>query len=1300
MINLRRGHFMKVQQKTLEAHRVSIRQYTHADEATCVKQLLTASSFSPAQRQTLIHDASLLVEACRANSKQVDFLDAFMQEFSLSSEEGIALMCLAESLLRIPDQSTADDLIAEKVMSGDWSEHLWQSDSLFVNTSTLGLMFTGRVIEINKSIVAKPLHWLKTLGDRISQPVIRKAMKQAMKLMGQHYVLGRNIEEAVLRGQKADSHVTRFSFDMLGEGARTMKDAETYYQAYLDAIKTIGKENSKDSVVFSNGISVKLSALHPRYEIAQKQRVMNELLPRVKALATEAKKYNIGFSIDAEEADRLELSLDIFQALANDENLCSWDGLGFVLQAYNKRAVAISDYLIDLARITQRKFMVRLVKGAYWDSEIKHAQEQGYRDYPVYTRKANTDLSYQICSHKLLSACDVIFPQFASHNAYTIVMVMAMANSLNVKPEQFELQRLHGMGDLLCRQLVKANFNMPYIRVYAPVGAHEDLLPYLVRRLLENGANSSFVNKFMDKEVAINSLLSDVELEVERNAEYRHSAIPLPIDIFRREGEARSNTLGIDLDHPDEINALANKLETVPLQPRKVGPIVDGHYRLGKQITITSQADHQLILGYYCEADENDAILALTSAYNAQPGWNHVGYEKRAFILEQAADSMEAKMADLIGLIVYEAGRTLPDAVAEVREAVDFLRYYALQARQCIQTSTGSIDVNDRSDYSQQGCGVFFCISPWNFPLAIFTGQIAAALVAGNSVIAKPADTTPLIAAEAINILHKAGVPYDVLHFLPGNGRQLGAVLNADSRLAGVVFTGSTGVAQTIQKSLSERQIIFKDETLPVFIAETGGQNAMIVDSSALLEQVIDDVISSAFLSAGQRCSALRILYIQEEIADALIAMLKEAMNELSIGAPWQLETDVGPVINEAAALNLQQHIDEMQVKGKLIHACKLPKACNKGIFFAPHLIALDSVLQLKGEVFGPILHVIRFSKRSISTVINDINNSGFGLTLGIHSRIQHFAENVIKQTRVGNNYINRNMVGAVVGVNPFGGQGLSGTGPKAGGPHYLKKLTKSKPVSGSFSTAETIKPIVVSEDVLHEPEKTIDLDAVYSQAYEHQPGWDLQKGQQCDLILRRVADNIENTPIASIAVLCRVYAKLVVSHCQRPLILNGPTGEINQLSLHGRGIVFCRATTTASFYEYAEQLIAALVAGNAVITTAYSEQPHVSDILVTALYNAGIPRQVLHLVPNTYSWSTLCRFVTQNHRTSAIALCGSMSAVTNLQKQLVKRGGAITPIIFYNSAPDYFMQFMTEKTITTNIVATGGNTQLLNLVD
>ncbi|MFS1525541.1 bifunctional proline dehydrogenase/L-glutamate gamma-semialdehyde dehydrogenase PutA [Microbulbifer sp. 2304DJ12-6] len=1020
----------------LDSARERVHQYLHADENQCVSELLAGPRPNDALRKRILSTSRELVRHSRKQRSKRGTLDAFLQQFGLSNKEGVALMCLAESLLRVPDADTADKLIAEKVHSGNWSSHRGQSDSLFVNASTWGLMLTGSVVELDPDITEQPSHWMKRLISRLGEPMVRTSMMQAMRIMGGQYVLGRTIEEALKRGPKENLPGTRFSFDMLGEGARTMADAQRYFEAYRVAIEAIGKANTKCDIVETNGISIKLSALHPRYTVLQRERVMGELLPQVKRLCLAAAQYGMGLNIDAEETERLDISLDIFEALARDPELKGWQGLGFVLQAYQKRAPYVAEWLIALGRDTGRKLMVRLVKGAYWDSEIKHAQQLGLTDYPVYTRKCHTDLSYQICAKKLLDAGSAIYPQFATHNAYTVGLVLALAGDRT----DFEFQRLHGMGHLLYAQIEAVHGRRVPVRVYAPVGAHRDLLPYLVRRLLENGANSSFVNRFMDEETPIETLVQDTLDLSEACTPYRHPQIPLPENIYMgAEALPRKNAQGIELTDPLAVAPLMKTLENQRDKHFLGGPIVDGV--MGKAEELVYNPATGEVVGHTANTDKHLIEQAYTSATEAQIGWDRLGGNERAAILDRVADFYEKKAGELAAIICLEAGRTLNDGISEVREAVDFCRYYANAARQYFSEPTELPGpTGEQNQLYLGGRGVFVTISPWNFPLAIFTGQVVAALAAGNAVLAKPAEQTPIIAAHAVRMMLDAGVPAKVLHLITGSGAAVGKLLIEDPRLSGVAFTGSTETARLINQQLAA-----KEGPIVPLIAETGGQNVMIVDSTALPEQVVDDVIQSAFLSAGQRCSALRILCVQDVIADNLLTMLKGACEELTLGDPGKLETDIGPVIDTKAQGMLEAHRERMSREAKPLFTVNEDKKPDKGTFFGPQVVEIEDFSVLKREVFGPFLHVMRFKAEELDEVIRRINATGYGLTFGLHSRIEGRAQAVFKRVNVGNCYVNRDMVGAVVGVNPFGGQGLSGTGPKAGGPHYLFRFGSEK---------------------------------------------------------------------------------------------------------------------------------------------------------------------------------------------------------------------------------------------------------------
>ena len=997
------------------------------DEATHVRRLLDQTGLDEDARERVAVGAVGLVKRVRERSRDAGAMEAFMREYDLSSEEGVVLMCLAEALLRIPDGETAEKLISDKLSEADWESHLGRSDSLFVNASTWGLMLTGRLVRVGSTGARDLGAVLARLANKSGEPVVRLAIRQAMRIMGHQYVMGRTIEAALDRAARRENRRFRYSFDMLGEAALTADDAERYRRSYEQAIVAIGSTTDEGANVFElPSISVKLSALHPRYEHAREDQVRAEMVPVVRALARLAREQNIALTVDAEEADRLQLSLLVFEQVLGDPALAGWDGFGLALQAYQKRAWAAIDWLADRARRSGHRIPVRLVKGAYWDTEIKFAQIEGYEDYPVFTRKCNTDLSYLACARKLLSLPDSFYPQFATHNAHTIVAI----NELAGPRRDFEYQRLHGMGrELYDEVLDHKDFNGA-CRVYAPVGDHKDLLPYLVRRLLENGANTSFVNRIVDESLPAEEVVSDPIAQVEALETIPHPRIPKPVDLF---GEHRRNSQGINFAHEEAAFRLCEQMEATGqgAWQRSDSPTA---------IQVQSPADQDDIVGRVHWSEPALAEEAVDRALAAQPAWDARGAAERAEILERIGDALEVHRAELMALCAREAGKTLLDGIAEVREAADFCRYYARIARDQLATPTllpGP--TGESNELRLHGRGVFVCISPWNFPLAIFTGQVVAALVAGNAVIAKPAEQTPLIALRALELFHQAGVPEEVLIGMPGDG-EVGAALTQDPRINGVAFTGSTQTARLINRTLAER-----DGSLATLIAETGGQNAMIVDSSALPEQVVRDVISSAFHSAGQRCSALRILCLQTDIADRVLTMLAGAMEQIRVGLPGLLETDVGPVIDQNQLDLLQAHCRRMDDEARLIARVPLPNDLPKGFWFAPCAYEIEDIEQLEGEVFGPVLHVVRYRARDLNALIDQINATGYGLTLGVHSRIDRVQRHITDRVRVGNAYVNRNMTGAVVGVQPFGGEGLSGTGPKAGGPHYLFRFTTER---------------------------------------------------------------------------------------------------------------------------------------------------------------------------------------------------------------------------------------------------------------
>lgn len=992
-------------QPVLKAYRV--------DETSHVHRLSQALQNSSADTKRIRERASELVATVRANRASGSGVDALMQEYQLSSQEGVVLMCLAEALLRTPDEATVDRLIEDKLGSGDWQSHLGNSESLFVNASTWGLMLSGRIIHPGLP-AEQGRHIFRRLVQRAGEPLVRQAVRHAMRIMARQFVMGRSIDEALQRSATPEASNYLHSYDMLGEAARTRADSLRYQQAYAAAIHAIGAHTSDLGPIKAPGISIKLSALHPRFEVSQAKRVMTELTPRVLELARLAKHYNIGLTVDAEEADRLDLTLAVFEQLALHPSLAGWQGLGLAVQAYQKRAFDQLDWLAELATRAGRRLMIRLVKGAYWDTEIKRAQEHGLAGYPVFTRKQSTDVSYLACAQKLLGHAAQLYPQFATHNAYTVAAILEYTRDRS----DFEFQRLHGMGGPLYEQLVGDGSSGCRCRVYAPVGSHEDLLPYLVRRLLENGANTSFVNRILDDRTPIAELVADPAEQVLSLAQIPHPQIPLPAKLY----PDRRNASGMDLSSYAALARLNSqwRIELAPAVPKP--------------------------------ASAREIDMALSTVENGFDSWTATDVAVRARCLETMAELLEARMPQLMALCTHEGGKTIADGVAEVREAADFCRYYALRAREDFVPRRLPGPTGEDNQWQLRGRGVFVCISPWNFPLAIFIGQVSAALVAGNTVVAKPAEQTPQVAMAAVALLYQAGIPQEALQLVVG-GADVGAQLVSDRRVAGVAFTGSSSAAMAINRNLASRH-----GPIATLIAETGGLNAMLVDSSALLEQVVADVLLSGYQSAGQRCSALRILLVQDDIADELITLLSGAMDELCIGDPADLATDVGPVIDAGALAMLNRHVDYLHSNATLRKRVEIPASVagndNAGCYFAPQLYEISQLSQLRDEKFGPIVHLLRFSAADIDSVVDAVNATGYGLTFGVHSRIDSRARAIAKRIRAGNVYINRNMIGAVVGVQPFGGTGLSGTGPKAGGPLYLTRFATEQSVSTNTAAA------------------------------------------------------------------------------------------------------------------------------------------------------------------------------------------------------------------------------------------------------
>lgn len=1004
------------------------------DDKAIAARLLASSRLSPERERRVDEQATRLIDAIRAKGGGLGGVEEMLREYALSTKEGLALMVLAEALLRVPDAATADRLIEDKLGQADFAGHESKSDAFLVSASAWALGITARVIQPGET----PESILGQLTKRLGLPAVRTATRQAMRVMGNHFVLGQTIEEALKRAGSSKGRVYRYSFDMLGEGARTADDARRYFASYASAIDAIGRSSGNEPLPNRPGISVKLSALHPRYEATSRERVMRELVPLVIELAQKAKSYDLNFTIDAEEADRLELSLEVIEAVLADPSLADWKGFGLAIQSYQKRAGSVIDAIAAMAEKYDRQLMVRLVKGAYWDTEVKRAQERGLDDYPVFTRKAMTDLHYMTCAEKMLSLRPRIYPQFATHNALTVASIIERAGGT----EGYEFQRLHGMGEALYARLLEDKPGLA-CRAYAPVGGHRDLLAYLVRRLLENGANSSFVSVAADPNVPVEALLkrpADIIVSADKA---RHPKVPLPRDLY---GPERANSRGVEFGHQASLEALLAEIQKSAQQSFRAEALIDGKAASGSSRPVLSPVDGSTIAGYVTEASPEVADRAMVAAHKGFAKWSRTDADTRAKALQRAADLLEKRRGALLHLLQVEAGKTLDDALSEVREAVDFLRYYAVQGRSLFGDGDLMPGPTGESNVLRlRGRGVFVAISPWNFPLAIFLGQVSAALMAGNAVVAKPAEQTPLIADLAVRILHEAGVPKTALHLVPGDGR-VGARLVEHMDVAGVVFTGSTEVARIINRTLAN-----KDAAIVPLIAETGGINAMIVDATALPEQVADDVVTSAFRSAGQRCSALRLLCVQEDVADRMIEMIAGNARELKLADPRDISTHVGPVIDREAKDKLDAHISSMKRQAKVHYAGEEPVT---GTYVAPHIFELNKPHDLAQEVFGPVLHVVRYKADRLEEVLQAIEGTGYGLTLGVHSRIDSTVERVVDALSVGNVYVNRNMIGAVVGVQPFGGHGLSGTGPKAGGPHYLLRFATEQTVTINTAAA------------------------------------------------------------------------------------------------------------------------------------------------------------------------------------------------------------------------------------------------------
>ena len=1201
--------------KTTDQCRTQIREHYLADEGQVIRGLIANARMTAGDRELISAKAAQLVTKVR-NDSSPSMMEKFLAEYGLTTKEGVALMCLAEALLRVPDAVTIDALIEDKVASGNWGDHLGKSKSSLVNSSTWALLLTGKLIAPadDKGLTQS----LRGMVKRLGEPVVRTAVGQAMKELGRQFVLGRTIEEATKRARKLEKQGYSYSYDMLGEAARTDADAVRYHQAYADAIAKLAPACIHNDIRMNPGISVKLSALHARYEFAQKERVMKELVERTKTLALQAKEANMGFNIDAEEADRLDISLDVIEAVLSDADLQGWDGFGIVVQAFGPRASFVLDWLYGLASRLDRKIMVRLVKGAYWDAEIKRSQELGLEGFPVFTRKVNSDVSYLCCAEKLLAMTDRIYPQFATHNAHSVSAILHLARNLST--EQFEFQRLHGMGESLHDAVLKGSGTR--CRIYAPVGAHQDLLAYLVRRLLENGANSSFVNQIVDTRIKPEEIARDpFDAVVAQGENIGSTAIARPAQLF---GDSRKNARGWDVTDVVQVAELEQQRAPYLTAQWQAAPMIAGTVKGADSTAVINPALPADQVGQVTSAAAEDVETAIVAAQQGYKSWAARSATERADILRKVADLFEDNAPELFSLTAREAGKTLLDVVGELREAVDFARFYAAEA--------------ERNEGAGEARGVITCISPWNFPLAIFSGQILAALAAGNAVLAKPADQTPLVAARAVELMHEAGVPQDVIQLLPGSGIAVGAPLTSDSRIAGVCFTGSTATAQRINKVMAENMA----PEAPL-VAETGGLNAMIVDSTALPEQVVRDVLASSFQSAGQRCSALRVLYVQKDIADNLLEMLFGAMDELRLGNPWLLSTDVGPVIDQASQDKIEAHCNKFAKQGRVLKSLAKPE---QGLFVAPTVIQLDGIEQLDEEIFGPILHVATFEAEEIDQVVDTINAKGFGLTFGLHTRVDNRVAQICNRIKVGNIYVNRNQIGAIVGSQPFGGEGLSGTGPKAGGPQYVKRFMQPEQpeaVATSLTAAVTagqLQPMINSLDNSNwatDTERAAKLQDLFP-----------------SLALDFTAMQAQAEPMP------------------------GPTGEMNLLSSHARGVVLCLGPDLDSALQ---QAAVALSQGNAVVVIAPE-----ADAAFKYAQEQGLPVVAINGLLATEALAAAEGFAAVTSYADSDLLRGYRSA-------LAGRDGMLLPLITERAAPE---RFVLERHLCVDTTAAGGNASLI----
>lgn len=1260
-----------------------IKSFYRLEESQVVNYVLPFAEVNPGARSRAWDKARRMVLKIRRDKEGHGGVDALLNQYSMSTEEGAVLMCLAEALLRVPDKKTQEELIQDKLTQGKWANYIGSSESLFVNASSWGLLISGNIVRFQKRDYRDNVSLLKRTVSRFGEPVIRTAMNIAMKIMGNQFVMGKNIATAIHRAVKEEQKGYIYSYDMLGEGARTELDAQKYFQAYVGAIHAIGSSASAQShkgPFVSPGISVKLSAIYPRFEFTHQSQAIARILPQLLELCLLAKQYDMGLTVDAEESDRLELTLIIFEKVFIDPRLENWCGLGLAVQSYQKRSIFIIDWLKALAEQHKRKIMVRLVKGAYWDTEIKDSQLRGLEEYPVFTRKSSTDVAYHACANKLLDYRQWLYPQFATHNAYTASVIIELAGK---DPKGFEFQRLHGMGEELYDQILDEE--RVRCRVYAPVGEHDALLAYLVRRLLENGANSSFVNAILDEQKPVEELLDDPVEKTQRLTTLRNHNIPLPVDLFTPQ---RQNSLGIDISDTrslDAFNLFLQQWCRQYVKEKKIDPLDLSDQGAG--MVVINPANTQECLGHLKFFDEEEIRQQLQAAQQAFDSWSRLPCEDRTSILTRISDALERHRNELVALCMKEAGKTLQDSIDEVREAVDFCRYYAQEAL--------AISLDTRL----QPRGVVLCISPWNFPLAIFTGQVVAALVVGNTVLAKPAEQTSLVAQKTVEIMHQVGLPNDVLQCVCGEGPKVGNALLHQETIKAVLFTGSTQTGNFIAQALAKRG----GEQVPL-IAETGGLNCMIVDSTALPEQVVDDVIMSGFKSAGQRCSALRVLFLQEEVADNITSMIIGAMKTLVLGDPAALDTDVGPVIDIKALNRLHEHVIALDknLGAKKLYACELSAELKaSGFYFPPHLFQIIDINVLNEEVFGPCVHIIRYHANDLEKMIETINSTGFGLTFGIHSRIEERVQWLANIIRVGNVYINRNMVGAVVGVQPFGGRGLSGTGPKAGGPNYLSRLMIEKATPNPKEVNDTVVELDSDKALCGDEQSDREASELMLNAQAVEKTWRLTSLNTRTSLVRQLLAKIATVDIVEEmaedlnATLATARAQLIniEKKLKKPLLLPGPTGEMNLLYYEPRGILVCFADKNVTFEYWTMSIVSALALGNTVISVVSDFFYDEAMAFVKKFAQLESPDNVLQVARLRHMEALL-----MNDQLAGVVIDSKSERSSYLSSQLANRSGAILPVITAEYNDNLIQRLLVEKVVSINTTAFGGNRYLLSL--